>query len=59
MQRPVDENHTVVPFAARPDLASDEERPDLRLVELVRLLARRAAQQWYKKLMEQRGADRS
>jgi hypothetical protein len=58
MQRPVGENHTIVPFeASRMDLASDGDRPDVRLVELVRLLARRAARQWYKKMMEQRRAD--
>ncbi len=30
--------------------------PDPRLVELVRLLARRAARQWYEKMMEERRA---
>jgi hypothetical protein len=33
--------------------------PDPRLMELVRLLARRAARQWYEKMMEERGRPRS
>jgi hypothetical protein len=35
------------------------DSPDPRLVELVRLLARRAAQEWYKQVAEQRRSKRS
>ncbi len=60
MHRPVGGSHTVVPFAKSPSaLASDGDHPDVRLVELVRLLARHAARQWYNKMMEQREADHS
>jgi hypothetical protein len=33
--------------------------PDPRLVELARLLARRAARRWYARMMEERGQPRS
>jgi hypothetical protein len=60
LQRPPNGDHTVVP-GTEPDTKAVPGRgdPDPRLVELVRLLARRAARQWYERMMEERRAGRS
>lgn len=60
LQRPPNGDRTVVPVT-EPDTKAVRGRvdPDPRLVELVRLLARRAARQWYEKMMEERRAGRS
>jgi hypothetical protein len=61
MNKSTRENAAVSPLKAgsvTPEqLASGD--PDPRLVELVRLLARRAARQWYEKMMTERGQLRS
>jgi hypothetical protein len=60
LQRPPNGDSPVVPVAeAQPDAGPGRDSPDSRLVELVRLLARRAARQWHEKMMEERRAGRS
>ncbi|KAF0096534.1 MAG: hypothetical protein FD144_5851 [Rhodospirillaceae bacterium] len=60
LQRPPIGDHTVGP-GTEPDTKAvpGHVDPDPRLVELVRLLARRAARQWYEKMMEERRTGRS
>ena len=60
LQKPPNGDSPVVPAAEPPQNAvPGRDGPDPRLVELVRLLARRAARQWYEKMMEERRAGRS
>ncbi len=58
LQRPPNGDRPVVPVT-EPNAVPGGDGPDPRLVELVRLLARRAARQWYEKMMEERRAGRS
>ncbi len=60
LQRSPNGDRPVVPVT-EPELNAvpGRDSPDPRLVELVRLLARRAARQWYEKMMEERRAGRS
>jgi len=59
LQRPPNGERPVVPPVTEPNAVPGGGGPDPRLVELVRLLARRAARQWYEKMMEERRAGRS
>jgi len=60
LQRPPNGDPTVAPVTEpEPKAMPGLDGPDPRLVELVRLLARRAARQWYEKMMEERRAGRS
>lgn len=60
LQRPPNGDRPVVPvMEPEPNAVPGGDGPDPRLVELVRLLARRAARQWYEKVMEERRAGRS
>jgi len=59
LQRPPNGDRPVVPVTEPEPKAMPADGPDPRLVELVRLLARRAARQWYEKTMEERRAGRS
>lgn len=60
LQRPPNGDRSVVPVTEpEPESTPSRASPDPRLVELVRLLARRAARQWYEKMMEERRAGRS
>lgn len=60
LQRPPNGDRPVVPVTEpEPNDVPGHDGPDPRLVELVRLLARRAARQWYEKMMEERRAGRS
>ncbi len=60
LQRPPNGDRPVVPVTEpEPNAVPGRDGPDPRLVELVRLLARRAARQWYEKMMEERRAGRS
>jgi len=59
-----DGNHQARMSAPRPDepeltLVRRGDGPDPRLVELARLLARRAARQWFEEQMKERGPTRS
>jgi hypothetical protein len=60
LQRPPNGDRTVVPVTeSEPKAILGCDGADPRLVELVRLLARRAARQWYKKMMYEHRAGRS
>lgn len=59
LQRPPNGDCPVVSVTEPEPKAMPADGPDPRLVELVRLLARRAARQWYEKTMEERRAGRS
>lgn len=59
LQRPPNGDRPVVPVTEPDTKAVSGVDADPRLVELVRLLARRAARQWYEKMMKERRAGRS
>jgi hypothetical protein len=59
LQRPPNGDPVVPVTNPEPNDRPGRDAPDPRLVELVRLLARRAARQWYEKMLEERRAGRS
>jgi hypothetical protein len=59
LQRPPNRDPVVPVTPPDPNDLPGRDGPDPRLVELVRLLARRAARQRYEKMMEERRAGRS
>jgi hypothetical protein len=62
MKKTVTPEHTDIARFTKPELTLASQSlngPDPRLVEFVRLLARRAAREWYEQIIEERRPKRS
>jgi hypothetical protein len=61
MDKLIQKNGVVTPLKAGSVAPAQRlsDGPDPRLVKLVRLLAQRAARQWYEKMLRERGQPRS
>ena len=62
MKKMITPEHTDIARLTKPELTLASQSlngPDPRLVEFVRLLARRAAREWYEQIIEERRPKRS